>query len=599
MEITFKRILVFALSFALSLSASVFAQHATEFPAQHATITLLETSDIHGTIAPWDYATDSPNDCGLEKVATIVKEQRKLDPNLILIDCGDNVQDNLIQEFRNQRIHPMVAALNSLSYDMHVLGNHEFNFEFKNLQKNIKRFKAPVITANIYKKNGKRFLNPYLIKEVNGVKIALIGVTAPHVERWEASNPEHFNNMKFTEVEDEIGKLLNEIGDKADVVLVVAHNGEDGEYGSKGMGEIAEIFVDKIPVYFLGHAHSVLNKTTDSGVLLVEPGSKGSYVAKVVLDFENLDGKWILTNKKGELLKIKGENIPVDEEMAKLNAKTHEKSREIANSVIGTVNDDFLPSLWWNDLQGIPTAVVQDTAMIDLINKVQMETTGADVSLAALFDSESNLTKGDFKQRDSVKIYKYDNTLMSVKISGAQLKQIMELQAGNFFNQSKDGDITISFDPNIRLYMYDMFAGVDYEIDISKPKGSRIKNVMYKGEPLKDDEVLVLALNNYRYGGLTSSGIISSSTSPDVLVYNTGVAIRDKISEYVKNKKIISPECDNNWKIVGFDYDNPQAQKVYDLVRSGKIKIETSADGRTPNTASLNVYELQRQGLLN
>lgn len=116
MEITFKRIFVFALSF--SLSVSVFAQSATEFPAQSATITLLETSDIHGTIAPWDYATDSPNDCGLEKLATIVKEQRKLDPNLILVDCSDNVQDNIIQEFRNQRIHPMLAT----------------HFEFKNLQ---------------------------------------------------------------------------------------------------------------------------------------------------------------------------------------------------------------------------------------------------------------------------------------------------------------------------------------------------------------------------------------------------------------------------------------------------------------------------------
>ncbi|MFR9254864.1 MAG: 5'-nucleotidase C-terminal domain-containing protein [Merdibacter sp.] len=115
-----------------------------------------------------------------------------------------------------------------------------------------------------------------------------------------------------------------------------------------------------------------------------------------------------------------------------------------------------------------------------------------------------NLTAGPFLHRDSVKIYKYDNTLFAVKVTGAQLKKIMEQQAGNFFNQYQPGDVTISFNPDIRMYNYDMFAGVNYEIDISKPEGSRIVNVTYQGEPLRDDQSLVLALNNYQYGGCFS-----------------------------------------------------------------------------------------------
>ncbi len=569
---------------------------AMAFAQEKATVTILETSDIHGSIAPWDYATDKFDDKGLAKVATVINAERAKDPTLLLVDCGDNLQDNLIQEFRNEKISPMVGAMNLLGYDAHILGNHEFNFEFKNLQKNIKTFKAPVVNANIYK-GKKRWVNPYIIKEVNGVKVAIIGIVAPHIDRWEASNPEHFKGLRFTLPMEEVGKTIEEIGDKADVMVVVSHYGVDGEYGCEGMGPVSNKYADKIPVFLVGHAHSVLSYTTPAGALIVEPGSKGSHVAKVTMDFEKVDGKWKLTEKKGELLPVAKANIEPDKTVMDYIQPTHEKSRAIANTVVGKVGADFLPSLWWNGLNGIPTATLQDTAMIDLINKVQMEVTGADVSLAALFDSTSDLPAGDFRKRDGVKIYKYDNTLMAVKITGKQLKAIMEEQGGKFFNQFKPGDVTISFNENIRMYMYDMFAGVDYEVDISEPVGKRIKNVMYKGAPLKDDQSLILALNNYRYGGLSSAGFISDSTAPDVLVYNTGVAIRDKISDYVVEHGSIMPECDNNWKITGYEFA-PEAEQVYALVREGKIKVPASADGRTPNVKSLNVNELKAAGLL-
>ena len=120
----------------------------------------------------------------------------------------------------------------------------------------------------------------------------------------------------------------------------------------------------------------------------------------------------------------------------------------------------------------------------------------------------------------------------------------MEQQAGNFFNQYQPGDVTISFNPDIRMYNYDMFAGVNYEIDISKPEGSRIVNVTYQGEPLRDDQSLVLALNNYRYGGLVSAGLIQESD----VVYEGG-AVRDMITEYVAGlSEPLMPVCDNNWK---------------------------------------------------
>ncbi len=561
-------------------------------------ITILETSDLHGTIAPWDYATDSAFDGGLAKVYTVVKQERAKDKDLLLVDCGDTLQDNMIQEFRFDDIHPMVKAMNFIGYDAWELGNHEFNFEFENLLKAIADSKAPVLGGNIYRQDGTRFVTPYIIRNVKGVRVAIFGIEAPHINQWEASNPEHFDYMTFTSPMAETGKILDELEGKADVIIGLVHYGEDGEYGTDGMKAVAQAYGDRVSAFLIGHAHSTLIETLENGCLLLEPGSKGSGVAKLTLTLERLvsGGKWMVVEKIGEILPVTNANIAPDPELSTLMQYVHDKSREIANTVVGQVGADFLPGLNWKNLPGIPTAVLQDTAMLDLINKIQMEATGADVSLAALFDASSNLPKGDFRKRDGVKIYKYDNTLMAVRITGKQLKAIMERQAGNFFNPYAVGDVTISFNPGIRLYNYDMFAGVDYEIDISKPVGHRIVNVIYKDAPLHDDQILVLALNNYRYGGLSSAGMISDK--PEDLVYNTGLAIRDLISDYVTEKGTILPECDNNWRIVGADLNDVDAELIYQMVRDGRLSIPVSEDGRTPNIASLNANDLRAQGVI-
>jgi 2',3'-cyclic-nucleotide 2'-phosphodiesterase / 3'-nucleotidase len=573
----------------LSVLFLVSATVLYTFAESPVTITVLETSDLHGMIYPWDYAYDAAFDGGFAKVATVVKQERQTDPQLILLDCGDSVQDNLIQEFRNDKIHPMILAMNSLHYDAWELGNHEFNFEFENLLKNIKASKATVLGANIYKKNGKRFVTPYIIKTVKGIRVGIIGLTAPHIDQWEAANPDHFNGMSFTTPMAELGALLPEVQAKSDVIIVLAHYGKDGEYDTDGMTQVAQKYGSSVTAFLVGHEHESYAKTLDSGTVMIEPGVHGSAVGKVTITLVKDGSTWKKTAVKPELIAITKANITADPDMLTLMKYVDDKSRAIAGTVVGKIGADFLPSLYWNNLPGIPTATVQDTAMIDLINTVQMKETKADVSLAALFDTTSNLTAGDFHKRDGVKIYKYDNTLMAVRITGKQLKAIMEKQAGAFFNTAKSGDVTISFNPDIRLYNYDMFAGVQYDINISKPAGSRIENVLYKGAPLADDQVLILALNNYRYGGLATAGLISKK--PQDLVYNSGKAIRDLISDYVSAAGTLMPACDNNWKITGIDLNITGANAIYDAVRAGTIKIPTSADGRTPNISSLNVKD--------
>jgi 2',3'-cyclic-nucleotide 2'-phosphodiesterase (5'-nucleotidase family)/LysM repeat protein len=593
-------LLVFTLIFGLWVPLNAEAAESVE-------INLLGTSDLHGFLRAHDYATDTATTFGLTKVASILQEERTKDKDLLLVDCGDATQGNFVSDFRNDKIHPVINAMNIMKYDAFVLGNHEFNYEFSSLTKIIENSNAAVLGANIYKTDGTRFIKPYIIKEVKGVKVALLGVTAPHVSRWE-SDTTHYNNMTFTTPVDETDKLLKELEGKADIIIGLYHYGEDGEYETEGMYEVAKKYGDKIDAFLIGHSHSVLEKYlvngefTDeysqaSSTVLLSTGSNGKNVGKITLNLEKTGTDWNIVDRKIDNLSTTA--YTENTELVKALEEVHNASVKTANTVVGKVGENFYDAPFF--LPGIPKAVIADGPLMDLINKVQLEVTKADVSLAALFDVNSNLEKGDYKKKDGVKVYKYDNTLIAVKITGKQLKAIMEEQAGKFFNQYKDGDVTISFNENIRLYNYDMFAGVKYQIDISKPVGDRIVNLMYKGSPLKDDEKLVLALNNYRYGGLSASGLISKN--PEDMVYNSAAtavvpAVRDMISEYVASTGKIMPECDNNWEIIGYDFDYIGTEKVYEMILKGEINIPSSTDGRTSNIKAVNMKELAEQGII-
>lgn len=583
-----KCIVALVLTVAMAVGLALPAAAAVE---ESKTVTILQTSDLHGMVNPYDYASNKVSKTSLAHAATIIKAERSKDPNLLLLDTGDTTQANYIQEFLNENPNPIIGALNYLDYDAWTLGNHEFNFGFSYVTKEISEFEGVTLAGNIYKADGSRWIDAYHIFDVDGVKVAVFGIDAPHIPQWEKADPTHYDNMTFTSPMEETGKILKELDGKADVVIGSIHYGLEGEYGTEGVQALAETYGDRIDALLIGHAHAVVDETI-GGIPVLEPGSNGQYVSKVTITLTGSGSGWTVDKSAttGELLDCSA--VTPDADFLAEFKSLHEKSLAMASREVGQVGKTFLDPV--ELLPGIPNAIIQDNPVIDLINKVQMEQTGADVSLAALFDSSSNLEAGPFLHRDSVKIYKYDNTLFAVKVTGKQLKAIMERQAGGFFNRYQSGDVTVSFNPNIRMYNYDEFAGVNYEIDISKPEGQRIQNVTYQGKPLSDTQTLVLALNNYRYGGLVSAGLLNESD----VVYEGG-AVRDMITDYVASLQgPLMPECDNNWKIVGADLSDPQKDLIYEKVRSGEIAIPVSEDGRTPNVASLNGPALRASGVL-
>ncbi len=247
-----------------------------------------------------------------------------------------------------------------------------------------------------------------------------------------------------------------------------------------------------------------------------------------------------------------------------------------------------------SEIKDIPEAQLRDTAVIDLINNVQLEATGgADIAAAALFQSKSNLRAGDITYASIFDIYKYPNTLVGIEVSGKELKDYMEWSA-KYYNTFKPGDVNISFNPNIRGYNYDMFQGVEYKVDVSKPEGERIVDLKYKGEAIKDEDTFKLAINNYRYGGLKNMGIISG----EPYFESDPKSLRSYIADYIREKGEISPEFDNNWEVIGANLDHPLRDYVVEEINKGNIIIPSSEDGRSYNAKAVNIYELIEEGLI-
>ncbi len=560
------------------------------------TITLVETSDLHGRIYPYDYAIDGEDmGAGLAKIATIVNQLRNENPALILMDNGDTVQDNYINLFNDQEVSPMVEAMNAMKFDLWNIGNHEFNFEKDFLLRNVKNFNGTVLSDNVISTDdGTYFVKPYQIFNVNGARVAVVGAMVPYVPIWEASTPEHFEGLQFNEIINSTTKVLDEINGQYDVLVGLFHVGRNDERGGDGIYDIANAF-PQFDVIFGGHEHARYTEVVN-GVNIIEPGFAGWALAKADIDVAKEDGKWVV--KSVSVANLETNGVEPDKAILEQFEYVDTKSKAVANTVVGQVVETFIqrPDYITGDAKvtTMPTAQLQPNAVIDLINDVQLFYSGADISAAAFFKSSANLMKGDFKNKDVANIYKYPNTLIGVEISGSSMLEYMEWSAA-YYNTWKEGDVTVSFDKDIRGYNYDMFTGIDYEIDISKEAGNRIVNPMVGGNPLDPRKIYKLAVNNYRFGTLTQHGWVTSNNKyyDSYEEMQDAGRIRDLIVKYTKEERngTLEPIVHHNWGLIGIKLDYPQAEQIYDMVRTGAIEIPRSEDGRTPNVKSLNIND--------
>ena len=548
---------------------------------------ILATSDTHGKFDPWDYAANKEDTSGsVAQQAAAIKQLRTADT--LVIDAGDTIQGNSSQLFLEDDIHPMMAAMNAIGYDVWVPGNHEYNYGMDVLQKVMAQQKAQVLTGNVYAPDGTPLANSYTILKKRDVRIGLIGMVTPNITRWDAVN---LTGWTVTNPVDECRKVIDQIKDQVDVLIGVMHMDTENEYGVYGSGvtDLANA-CPEFDVIIAAHGHKEIPGEEINGVLVIENKNAGATMSDIHLQLHRkLDGGWKVASRSSESIQIK--DYQADPELVALLAPYDERAKADAVIPIGElVGGNMAPD---NEIENIPSPMVQDTALLDFINEVQLYYTGAQVSATAMTSMTGQMREGTIRKCDLTSIYTYENTLYKLQMNGAQLRDYMEWSAA-FYKTWQPGDLTIAFDPDTRYYLYDAFAGVNYEIDISQEPGNRIRNLTWPdGTPVADTDSFAIAVNNYRATTqlLIAADIFAPGEAmPQLLemdVRGDLGGIRELLGEYIQTVKggVIQPHVDNNWKLVGNNWDPAKHQQAVEMLRAGTLTLPGNEDARTlPST---------------
>ena len=540
--------------YVIVLSATVLiavsSSHAA--PPRRAHVVILSTTDMHGRVFPVDYYTNKYDNVGIAKVATLVKEARKNDPDLLLLDSGDTIQGTPLEYFHNKRNNtppdPMMLAMNALHYDAMTVGNHEYNFGLNVLNKARGEAQFPWLSANTYDTGtSTTHYQPYLVKEVQGVRLGILGLTTPGIPNWE--NQPNYAGLEFHESVSEAQKWVPVLRDKekVDVVVIAMHMGteEDLRTGipspSQVPNENAAIAIARqvpgVDVILMGHTHRPVNDLLVNGVLLTQANRWASHLARVDLYLEkDADARWRVMAKSASLIPVT-EKTETDPEIAKLG-EPYDKETE---GWLGRAIGDSREELTANGCR------VHDSAIIDLIQRVQLDAGKADVSMAACFNERARIPKGPVTVRDIAGLYEYENTLVTLELTGQQLKDALEHSARYFKEYQPGNTIGNSVDTRIPGYNFDVAEGVSYDIDLTKPFGQRIQNLKFKGEPLSPTQKLRVVTNNYRVNG--GGGYDMFKSAP--VVYRSSEEVRELIIDWVEKHKTIPTETNDNWRIVG------------------------------------------------
>lgn len=555
---------------------------------------ILATSDTHGKFDPWDYAANKEDTTGsVAQQATAIKQLRTADT--LVIDAGDTIQGNSSQLFLEDDVHPMVAAMNAIGYDVWVTGNHEYNYGMDTLQKIMAEQKAKVLTGNVYAPDGTPLADGYTIVRKKDLKIGLIGMVTPNITRWDAVN---LTGWTVTNPVDECRKIIDQIKDQVDVLIGVMHMDTENEYGVYGSGvtDLANA-CPEFDVIIAAHGHKEIPGEEINGVLVIENKNAGATMSEIHLQLQRQwNGRWKVVGRSSESLQIA--EYEADPELVALLAPYDERAKADAVIPIGELRGgNMAPD---NEVENIPSPMVQDTALLDFINEVQLYYTGAQVSATAMTSMTGQMREGTIRKCDLTSIYTYENTLYKLQMNGAQLRDYMEWSAA-FFKTWQPGDLTIAFDPSTRYYLYDAFEGVNYEIDISQEPGNRILNLTWPdGTPVADTDVFTIAVNNYRATTqlLIAADIFAPGEPlPQMLemdVRGDLGGIRELLGEYIQTVKggVIEPKVNNNWKILGNNWDVAKHSEAVARLRDGSLTLPENFDSRTLPSVAITEADL-------
>ena len=562
-------------------------------PAQEREVKLkiVQTSDVHGNYFPYNFITQKEWGGSLARVYALVQKNREVyKGNLILLDNGDILQGQPSAYYYNyiDTVAPHVCAemMNFMGYDAGNMGNHDVETGRAVFDRWAGDCNFPILGANIIDTvTGKTHFKPYEVLERDGVKIVVLGMITPAIPVWLSENL--WKGLRFDDMEETARKWMKIIREKEnpDLVIGIFHAGQDallmgGKYRENASLEVARN-VPGFDIVLMGHDHTrelkkIKNVEGDS-VLIMDPASKGGVVANADVTLKLRKGKVVEKHISGVLTEMK--NYTANKDFMARFAPQFSDVRDFVSKKIGSFTETI----------STRPAYFGSSAFIDLIHMLQLEITNAEISLAAPLSYDTEISKGDVFVSDMFNLYKYENMLYTMKLSGKEIKDALEMSYDLWTNQMKSPDDHLLLLREKRRegatdrasfknfsFNFDSAAGIIYTVDVTKPKGEKVTiTSMADGTPFSLDKMYKVALNSYRGNGggelLTKGSGISQDELKDRILYSTDKDLRYYLMQYIEKKGVIEPHALGQWKFIPEEWVEPAAKRDYEYL-FGKVE---------------------------
>jgi len=580
--------------FAVTLTLSVQAQQTLKT----VTLKVIETSDVHGHFFPWDFMEGKPLKGTLTRANSyITRERQKCGDNLLLIDNGDILQGQPCVYWTNYVMpedeNLAARVINYMQYDAETVGNHDIEPGHKVYDKWIREVRCPLLGANIVKeecKNGEANpqsiytgLQPYSVHVKDGVKICVIGMLTPAIPNW--LNKSIWKGIEFEEMVGCARKWVKYIQEheQPDLIFGLFHSGKDGgivtpDYEENATAAVARE-VPGFDIIFFGHDHQVHNEwiTNNEGkqVLIIDPSCWVQNVAEAEIKLTIKDGKVVNKDIKGTIVNVRDEQI--DEQMM----AHFQKDIDAVKAYVGQKIGCFESPIYTRD------SYFGNSAFTDLIHNLQLQITHADISLTAPLAFNSTIKAGEVTMADMFKLYRFENLLFTLRMTGEEVRKHLEFSYHMWTNTmispddhalrlndaSKEDQQRTGF--QYYTFNFDSACGIDYEVDLTKPDGQKVKILrMSNGEPFDEKKWYKVAMNSYRANGggelLTQGAGIPKDSLDSRVIFHTDRDQRHFLTEEIRKMGTVNPQPNHNWKFVPEAWVKPALERDRKLLFGDK-----------------------------
>ena len=569
----------------MSLTCCPSAQSATK----KVRLKVIETSDVHGHFFPYDFMEKKPIKGTLVRANTYInKQRREYGDNLLLIDNGDILQGQPCVYWSNYVMpedeNLAAQVINYMKYDAETVGNHDIEPGHKVYDKWIREVRCPLLGANIVKeadKNGPASpksiytgLKPYSVHYRDGVKICIIGLLTPAIPNW--LNKSIWKGIEFEEMVSCAKKWMKYIQETEhpDLIFGLFHSGLDGgidtpEYSENATAAVARE-VPGFDIIFFGHDHQVHKEwiTNKEGqkVLCIDPSCYVKNVAEAEIELTYENGRLKEKDIEGEIVSVLDEEI--DEQMLSHFQPAIDKVKEYVDRKIGK----FEKPIYTRD------SFFGNSSFTDLIHNLQLQISKADISFNAPLSFNSVIKAGDVTQGDMFKLYRFENLLFVLRMTGEEIRKHLEFSYDMWTNTMTSPD-----DHALRLnegskedqqrtgfeyytFNFDSACGIDYEVDLTKPNGEKVRILqMSDGQPFDEKKWYKVVMNSYRANGggelLTRGAGIPKDSLESRVIFHTDLDQRHYLTEEIKRMGVVDPEPNHNWKFVPEAWAKPALER--------------------------------------